>query len=575
MGLLRDEIKGFPELPGVYFFIDNKNNIIYIGKAKNIKQRLLQHLNQSKELLKKVSRIEYKVLNSELEALITEAILIYKYKPFYNIQFKYQKPLKYIVLINKDGVPYFDVASTLNEDISFFVGPFLNIYNFESIKKTLGNLFGIRLCKYNFNRYKPNLCMYYYSNYCSGICQNKIDLKQYFENLEFAIKFLSKDKHSIQNYITELYRQLEILKENLEYEKAIVLRNKIKTLERYLSNYIEDVERYYIYFSSFSDDIIFVALSKLYSNGLTNILKDTQIFELKNIKDLSKEQILLTTILEYIPNTNNLKEIKTNFYSENLVKILENFNNNESKFLEYFKFLENSQKSYDLNNINFKIIGLKLAALDQKEDKETIDYLENLIRNVYLKNQKFNKENIIRDLAKILNLKSINRIEAIDVSHFYGENVYGALIVFEKNKLKKEKYRIFKLNNKFDDISNIKELLERRIKYLINFEQYKDKSLNLFPQVILIDGGRNQLVAAYQVLSNYPQLLPIKLLSIVKPDDKILLLDLNYNYLKYDILELDLKRTNINLWNFLRMLRDQAHNYANSKRIKYSKLFSL
>ena len=218
---------------------------------------------------------------------------------------------------------------------------------------------------------------------------------------------------------------------------------------------------------------------------------------------------------------------------------------------------------------------INLKDYEQFIGKETIDYLENLIRNVYLKNQKFNKENIIRDLAKILNLKSINRIEAIDVSHFYGENVYGALIVFEKNKLKKEKYRIFKLNNKFDDISNIKELLERRIKYLINFEQYKDKSLNLFPQVILIDGGRNQLVAAYQVLSNYPQLLPIKLLSIVKPDDKILLLDLNYNHLKYDILELDLKRTNINLWNFLRMLRDQAHNYANSKRIKYSKLFSL
>jgi len=134
MGLLRDEIKGFPELPGVYFFIDNKNNIIYIGKAKNIKQRLLQHLNQSKELLKKVSRIEYKVLNSELEALITEAILIYKYKPFYNIQFKYQKPLKYIVLINKDGVPYFDVASTLNEDISFFVGPFFTVVGFVKIR---------------------------------------------------------------------------------------------------------------------------------------------------------------------------------------------------------------------------------------------------------------------------------------------------------------------------------------------------------------------------------------------------------------------------------------------------------
>ena len=560
MDSIKETIINAPNLPGVYFFLDNKNNIIYIGKAKNLKQRLLQHLNQSKDILKNTYKIEYKILNSELEALITEAILIYKHKPFYNIKFKYQKPLKYIVLVNKDGYPYFDITSNLNPDISFFIGPYQYIYNFDYLKKTLGNLFGIRLCKYDFKKYKPNLCMYYYSNYCSGICQNKLNQQEYLKNLELAIKFLIKDRNTIENYIKELYNQLEILKENLEYEKAIIIRNKIRTLEKYISNYLEDTEKYYIYFSDFLDNSIFIAVSKIYSNELTNILKNTFIFQLENIKELPKEQILLNTILEYIPNTNTFKEIKTNFYNNSLSEISEfikNINNNELKDI-----------SADLI---IKLSNIKLAPIDYEKDKEIIDYLENLIKNTYLRNQRFNKENIIKKLASILKIKSINRIECVDVSHFYGENVYGALIVFEKDSLKKDKYRIFKLHNKFDDISNIKELLTRRIKYLTNFENYKDKSLNLFPQVILIDGGKSQLKAAYEILKNYPQLLTIKLISIVKPEDEILYLDISDK--KTKIVKLDLKY--IEVWNFLRMLRDEAHNYANAKRIKYTKLFAL
>jgi len=560
MDLIKETIINAPNLPGVYFFIDNKNNIIYIGKAKNLKQRLLQHLNQSKDILKNTYKIEYKVLNSELEALITEAILIYKHKPFYNIKFKYQNPLKYIVLRNKDGYPYFDITSNLTPDISFFIGPYQHIYNFDYIKKVLGNLFGIRLCKYDFKKYKPNLCMYYYSNYCSGICQNKLNQQEYLKNIELAIKFLIKDKNTIENYIKELYNQLEILKENLEYEKAIIIRNKIKTLEKYISNYLEDTEKYYIYFSDFLDNSIFVAVSKIYSNELTDILKNTFIFELENMKELLKEQILLNTILEYIPNT--LKEIKTNFY-----------NNSINELAKFIKNVNNKQFNDFSNDLIIKkLSSIKLVPIDYDKDKEIIDYLENLIKNTYLKNQRFNKENIIKKLASILKIKSINRIECIDVSHFYGENVYGALIVFERDRLKKDKYRIFKLHNKFDDISNIKELLTRRIKYLIEFENYKDKSLNLFPQVILIDGGKSQLNAAYEILINYPQLLSIKLISIVKPEDKILYLNISDK--KSKIVKLDLK-DDVEVWNFLRMLRDEAHNYANSKRIKYTKLFGL
>jgi excinuclease ABC subunit C len=560
MDLIKETIINAPNLPGVYFFLDNKNNIIYIGKAKNLKQRLLQHLNQSKDILKNTYKIEYKVLNSELEALITEAILIYKHKPFYNIKFKYQKPLKYIVLVNKDGYPYFDITSNLNPDISFFIGPYQYIYNFDYLKKTLGNLFGIRLCKYDFKKYKPNLCMYYYSSYCSGICQNKINQQEYLKNLELAIKFLIKDRNTIENYIKELYNQLEILKENLEYEKAIIIRNKIRTLEKYISNYLEDTEKYYIYFSDFLDNSIFIAVSKIYSNELTNILKNTFIFQLENIKELPKEQILLNTILEYIPNTNTPKEIKTNFY-----------NNSLSELSEFIKNVNNNQFKDISPNLILKLSNIKLVLIDYEKDKEIIEYLENLIKNTYLRNQRFNKENIIKKLASILEVKSINRIECVDVSHFYGENVYGALIVFEKDRLKKDKYRIFKLHNKFDDISNIKELLTRRIKYLTNFENYKDKSLNLFPQVILIDGGKSQLKAAYEILKNYPQLLSIKLISIVKPEDEILYLDISDK--KTKIIKLDLK--DIEVWNFLRMLRDEAHNYANAKRIKYTKLFAL
>jgi len=346
----------------------------------------------------------------------------------------------------------------------------------------------------------------------------------------------------------------------LEYEKAIIIRNKIKTLEKYISNYLEDTEKYYIYFSDFLDNSIFIAVSKIYSNELTNILKNTFIFQLENTEELTKEEILLNTILEYIPNTNTPKEIKTNYY-----------NNSLSELSDFIKNVDNNHFKDISPDLIIKLSKIKLESIDYEKDKEVIDYLENLIKNAYLRNQRFNKENIIKKLASILEIKSINRIECIDVSHFYGENVYGALIVFEKDKLKKDKYRIFKLHNKFDDISNIKELLTRRIKYLIDFENYKDKSLNLFPQVILIDGGKSQLKAAYEILKNYPQLLTIKLISIVKPKDEILYLDISDK--KNKIVKLDLR--DIEVWNFLRMLRDEAHNYANAKRIKYTKLFAL
>ena len=162
---------------------------------------------------------------------------------------------------------------------------------------------------------------------------------------------------------------------------------------------------------------------------------------------------------------------------------------------------------------------------------------------------------ILKSLAQIIDVEIIYRIEVVDVSHFYGQDVYGALVVFEKNKFEKSKYRVFKLHNKFDDFSNIYELIYRR------FKNYTDNSLSFYPQLMIIDGGPNQLKFAYNAYKDANINADIKFMSIAKPEDKIYLL-------KEKIYEI---KVNQNVLNFIRKLRDEAHRFANSRRIKYSK----
>lgn len=196
------------------------------------------------------------------------------------------------------------------------------------------------------------------------------------------------------------------------------------------------------------------------------------------------------------------------------------------------------------------------------KNDENYQYLE----KICLQKLDYYKQNnvflILNKLSKILHIESITRIESIDISHLHGKNVYGALVVFENTKFNKSKYRIFKLNSSFDDLSNIYELLSRRFSH----QEW------LLPQLIIIDGGINQLSYAVKAFYDWLNSNPnnrkysnIKFISISKPEDKI------YFYNKNSIQLLNLDE---NIWNFIRRIRDETHRFANSRRIKFSKVIS-
>lgn len=523
------DLNSIPELPGVYIFkqsSNGKNSYIYIGKAKNLKNRIKNHLylysKQSKsfEIINNSDEFEYIVTNSELEAQILESKLIYQYKPYFNIQYKYRNPLKYITVIDSDGYPYFSVEDNFSSNATEILGPFINFMSYSEIFKLLGKLFGVRQCKYDFNKKRPPLCIYYHINMCSGPCQNMISKEEYNKNFKNALDFIKIEKQNIYKLIQEYQQQIRELSEKMEFEKAIIFREKLKTLQKYVDKVIKPYENAYIYYLH-EDNINLIGIFFPPSN--------MKIMEIQNAEELTPVQIIFNTILNM-----NSQRI---FIQQEFLQELKEFT--KSYCQKYNDDISKKLKEIEIDFIqdeNFEFLR-----------KSCLNKLEYYKRNdVYV---------ILKSLSQIVEVEIIYRIEVVDVSHFYGQDVYGALVVFEKNKFEKSKYRVFKLHNKFDDFSNIYELIYRR------FKNNTDNSLSFYPQLMIIDGGPNQLKFAYNAYKDANINADIKFMSIAKPEDKIYLL-------KEKIYEI---KVNQNVLNFIRKLRDEAHRFANSRRIKYSK----
>lgn len=533
--MLKIDLKKLPLSPGVYIF--KKDDIIlYVGKAKEIRKRVKSYFYsndpKARDIIKNSNSLTYIITNSELEAQILESKLIYQQKPFYNIQYKYRNPLKYIAIINKDGFPYFYKTDSFLPYAEEIFGPSINNVNHEQIFRLLGKLFGVRQCKYDFRKHKPKLCIYYHLNMCSAPCQEMVSKEKYLENFNKAVDFLKLKQNLISNLIQEYQTKIKELSERLEFEKAIIYRDKLTILNKYVEKFLNSHSQTYLYL--IIDEVSFI--------GILFPPSSLKILELHNIGDLSPSQILFNTILNL-----NSKKVYV-----------------QEKYLSQLLDLINFYQNYSSNNPeNFDEILSKINKLEiEFKNDENYQYLE----KICLQKLDYYKQNnvflILNKLSKILHIESITRIESIDISHLHGKNVYGALVVFENTKFNKSKYRIFKLNSSFDDLSNIYELLSRRFSH----QEW------LLPQLIIIDGGINQLSYAVKAFYDWLNSNPnnrkysnIKFISISKPEDKI------YFYNKNSIQLLNLDE---NIWNFIRRIRDETHRFANSRRIKFSKVIS-
>ncbi|AVQ38314.1 excinuclease ABC subunit C [Clostridium botulinum] len=503
---LEYQLKNLPDKPGVYLMKNNLGEIIYVGKAKVLKNRVRQYFQKSqkhsekvKAMVKNIEEFEYIITDSEMEALILECNLIKKYRPKYNILLKDDKHYPFIKVTLSEDFPRVISTRKVTKDGSKYFGPYVDGNSVKDIIELIKKTFPIRTCKKNIvEGAKPiRPCLNYQIGLCKAPCAQYINKSDYREIIDDVIKLLSgKQLDIVENFKINMEKAAE----NLEFEKAAMLRDKINVIEKI-------GEKQKIILNNFdNEDYI-----SLYSDE-----KDTcfQVFFLRNGKIVGREHFIIEDTFDTNSSTlisNFLKE----FYGGTayIPKIIYVPDVEDRELLEQWLTLKKENKS----TIKVPIKGEKKNILDlvQKNARTT---LENF-KLKYLQ-EKALYDNVLKDLKNILNLKEEPiRIEAFDISNIQGFDSVGSMVVFEKGRAKPSDYRRFKINTVkgADDYKSMKEILTRRFQHgLSEIKAIQDRKLNfssgkfsVFPDVILMDGGKGQVNIALEVLNSFNINIPV------------------------------------------------------------------
>ncbi|KOM96190.1 excinuclease ABC subunit C [Clostridium botulinum] len=503
---LEYQLKNLPDKPGVYLMKNNLGEIIYVGKAKILKNRVRQYFQKSqkhsekvKAMVKNIEEFEYIITDSEIEALILECNLIKKYRPKYNILLKDDKHYPFIKVTLAEAFPRVVSTRKVTKDGSKYFGPYVDGSSVKDIIELIKKTFPIRTCKKNIvegaKAIRP--CLNYQIGLCKAPCAQYIKKSEYREIIDDVIKLLS-GKHL--DIVENFKLNMEKAAENLEFEKAAMLRDQINIIEKI-------GEKQKIILNNFdNEDYI-----SLYSDG-----KDTcfQVFFLRNGKIVGREHFIIEDTFDTNSSTlisNFLKE----FYGGTayIPKTIYVPNIEDEALLEQWLTLKKESKS----TIKIPIKGEKknILVLVEKNAKTT---LENF-KLKYLQ-EKALYDNVLKDLKNILRLQEEPiRIEAFDISNIQGFDSVGSMVVFEKGRAKPSDYRRFKINTVkgADDYKSMKEILTRRFQHgLSEIKSIQDRKLefssgkfSVFPDLILMDGGKGQINIALEVLNTFNIDIPV------------------------------------------------------------------
>ena len=535
---LKEIINQSPTSAGIYKMLNEKDEILYVGKAKNIQNRLKSYLNGNnlsnriKRMVSKISTIDVVITQTEKEALLLEANLIKKLKPPFNILLRDDKSFPYIFINHEQEYPQITKHRGKQKFKGKYFGPFATINSLNYTLKILQKVFLLRSCDDTIfeNRSKP--CLLYQIERCSGPCVNDtINKKDYNSTVKNAENFLSGHHSTLQ---AELSKKMERESEILNYEKAASYRDKIEALTQIQSQQninLHDIK---------NTDVISISRKGNKSCVQVFIYRSGQNWGNRSYFPKHGEEVETYEILERF-----IVDFYTKYSPPKNVLINTPINNS--------KLIKNSLKSIYSYQTNFSIPkkGKKL---------EIINYA---IRNseLSLKNhitQSFSDKENLKALKKDLGIThDINRIEAFDNSHLFGKNAVGAMIVFSKEGFDKKSYRKFNIDsNKVkpgDDYGMMRHVLERRFSSEAIKNQKKYQNL---PELLIIDGGKGHYDLAKKILDE-KNLNKIKLASIFKGEgrkeslDQIIFND-KKNYIKKDTPS----------FFFMQRLRDESHRYA-------------
>ena len=533
--VIKKELPLMPKLPGVYRMLNSKNEILYVGKAKNLTNRLKSyvseknHIIRTERMLSQTKKLEITTTSNESEALLLEANLIKKYKPKYNILLRDDKSFPFIFIGNKDKWPQIKRHRGKKNKEGFYFGPFASAGSANWTIKMIQKIFHLRVCDDTVFKNRERPCILYQIKRCSGPCVNYINEKDYSQTVNDAIEFVSGKSRRIQK---NLSKQMEKASEELDFEKAVILRDRIKSLNIIQSsqrinesNLIEaDVIAGYKESGKTCIQVFFYRSKQNWGN---------QAFFPKHDPDESLKEILNSFISQFYENKSVPKTIIINEEIKEKALIEKTLSKKENKEI----------------NISVAKKGSKLKVINQaiKNAKDSLN------RKLY---ESQNNKDLFDKVSKKFDLESnVSLIEVYDNSHIQGTNSVGALVTFGEEGFVKKRYRKFNIKikqNEQDDYGMMKEVLNRRFKKAI---QEKDNYLT-FPDLVLVDGGKGQYSSARETL-NELGLHDIPIIAIAKGkfrnsgDETFFHNGKSYKFQKNDPTLF-----------FLQRIRDEAHRFA-------------
>ncbi|MCX0410023.1 excinuclease ABC subunit UvrC [Clostridium perfringens] len=545
------QLKILPDKPGVYIMKNSLGEVIYVGKAKVLKNRVRQYFQNSKNhsekvraMVKNIAEFEYIVTDSEMEALILECNLIKKYSPRYNIALKDDKFYPFIKITTNEDFPRVYVTRNFAKDGNRYFGPYTNGTAVYEVMGLIKKLFPLRTCKKAIveGGEPTRACLNYHINLCKAPCAGYISKAEYWEMIDEIINILNGTDTSI---IKKLKLEMEKAAEELEFEKAAKIRDRILAIEL-----ISEKQKM---FTVKEGDEDFIDLYTDEKDGCAQVffvregkVTGREHFMIENISDDPVKEVISSFIASFYGGTAQIP--KTIYVPEEIEdqELIEKFLTEKRGSKVWIKVPKKGDKKnlLDMVRNNAKIM------LDQFKEK-------------MVEEKELNKS-ALTELADVLGLDSLPvRIEAYDISNIQGVDSVGTMVVFENGKAKNSDYRRFKIKSVKgpNDYESMREILSRRFSHgLEEVNKIKERNLEyskgkfcIFPDLIMMDGGKGQVNIALEVLKDFGIEIPV--CGLVK-DHKHRTRGIIFNN------EEILIRRGSGLMNLITRVQDEVHRYA-------------
>ncbi|MDR0927198.1 MAG: excinuclease ABC subunit UvrC [Ignavibacteria bacterium] len=567
------KIAAVPTAPGIYQYFNEQGKIIYIGKAKNLRNRVRtyfhsfhSHNEKTKALVSNIANIEIIIVDSEAEALMLEDNLIKKHKPRYNIMLRDDKTYPYIRITN-EPFPRIFITRNVVKDGSKYLGPFTEIHNIKYMLNSVRNIFQIRSCKFpltldSIAHKKYRSCLDCHIGKCQAPCVSEISVEEYANNVKMAQQVLLGKTKMLAN---ELERQMQQYSENMEFEKAATARNRLQSLGNFTS-------KQKVISPELQDrDIFGIARNGDFACTLVFVVREGKLigkrhFIVTKAQIETDEEILQRTIEKYYLETDFVpKEIILPNEVEQLEYLLDWLG--KKRLNNWTAYFENTllPEDADVDELKDQVGNLRADSISVKfpkiGDKRKLVEMAN--NNAEFQLQEYINSLDKRDKAVPHSLLSLQRdlnlskppirIECYDNSHLQGVDMVSSMVVFIDGKPKKSEYRKFKAKDEDeskqfhnDDFAMMRQTIYRRFKRAVDEQQP-------LPDLVIVDGGKGQLSSAYGILQELDLADKIAIIGLAKRLEEVFKPNVSDSIM--------LPKTSSSL-KLIQQLRDEAHRFA-------------